>query len=83
LLRNFFWSATQEGFLLAGGLVQLVMLSQQYEEWDVNGMAVDAGLSLVSRVQVPSSFYQAREMSGKPWSPAGAELLTFKLSESE
>lgn len=78
LLLNFFLSVAQHGFLLDSGFVQLVMLKAQYEEWDVNGMASSAGLRLVSRVELPSDFYQAREMSGKPWTPADPELLTFQ-----
>lgn len=77
LLRNFFFSVQKEGFLVRGGIIQLVMLATQYEEWDVAGMAADAGLELVSRVSLPGTFYQSREMSGKPWTPQGAELLNF------
>jgi len=77
LLRNFFYSATKEGFVIEGGVIQLVMLCSQFEEWDVAGMAAEAGLELLSRVQLPSTFYQSREMSGKPWTPQGAELLNF------
>lgn len=77
LLREFFVSA-MNGVVLEGGLIQLVMLSSQYEDWDVNGMANDVGMKLTSRVQLPPNFYQPREMSGKPWAPSGAELLTFE-----
>lgn len=77
LLREFFASA-MNGVVLEGGLIQLVMLSSQYEDWDVNGMANDVGMKLTSRVQLPPNFYQPREMSGKPWAPSGAELLTFE-----
>ncbi|CAJ1343479.1 unnamed protein product [Effrenium voratum] len=80
LLRDFFTSVTSGGFLLEGGLIQLVMLSSQYEDWDVNGVASDAQLRLTSRVALPGSFYQPREMSGKAWTPAGAELLTFEAA---
>ncbi|CAK9031656.1 unnamed protein product [Durusdinium trenchii] len=79
LLRDFFKSA-QDGMLLEGGLIQLIMLSSQYEDWDVNGMANDVGFRLTSRVQMPPSFYQPREMSGKAWTPSGAELLTFEAA---
>ena len=77
LLRDFFLSVL-DGVLLEGGLIQLVMLSSQYEDWDVNGMANDVGMKLTSRVELPRNFYQPREMSGKPWVPSGAELLTFQ-----
>eukprot|EP00434_Breviolum_minutum_P018537 symbB.v1.2.016350.t1/scaffold1222.1/size194531/24 len=80
LLRDFFTSA-MNGVVLPGGLIQLVMLSSQYEDWDVNGMANDVGLKLSSRVQLPPTFYQPREMSGKPWTPPGAELLTFEVGD--
>jgi len=80
LLREFFTSVIRDGVLLEGGNIQLVMLCAQYEEWDVNGMATDVGLVLISRVALPTSFYQAREMSGKPWTPPGAELLTFQVA---
>lgn len=77
LLRDFFVS-TMNGVLLEGGLIQVIMLSSQYDDWDVNGMANDVGIKLTSRVQLPAAFYQPREMSGKPWTPSGAELLTFE-----
>eukprot|EP00439_Symbiodinium_sp_Y106_P032602 s15_g3.t3 len=79
LLRDFFLSVIRDGILLDGGNIQLVMLSAQYQEWDVNGISTDVGLELISRVALPTDFYQAREMSGKPWVPPGAELLTFRL----
>lgn len=81
LLREFFFSALRDGFLAEGGYVQLVMLGTQFEEWDVNGVASEAGLVLLSRAQVPSRFFQSREMSGKPWTPAGGELLTFQVCQ--
>eukprot|EP00913_Durusdinium_trenchii_P002685 g2484.t1 len=43
-------------------------------------MANDVGFRLTSRVQMPPSFYQPREMSGKAWTPSGAELLTFEAA---
>eukprot|EP00927_Polykrikos_kofoidii_P010382 TRINITY_DN14387_c0_g1_i1.p1 TRINITY_DN14387_c0_g1~~TRINITY_DN14387_c0_g1_i1.p1 ORF type:complete len:709 (-),score=116.02 TRINITY_DN14387_c0_g1_i1:168-2294(-) len=79
LLRNFFRSVRDHGFLSVGGEVQLVMLSVQYEEWDVACMAADAGFVLKARAQLPPDFYQSREMSGKPWTPQGAELLCFEV----
>lgn len=79
LLQGFFRSVAEGGFLLPGGLVQMVMLSSQYEEWDVANMAADSGFVLLARAQLPHDFYQSREMSGKPWSPTGAELLNFGL----
>lgn len=78
LLRELFYSARQHGFLCEGGVVQLVMLGTQYEEWDVAGMAADAGFALKARASLPRDFYQAREMSGKPWVPQGGELLCFQ-----
>lgn len=81
LLRGFFDSVLQQGLLVEGGLVQLIMLGPQYEEWDVAGMAAAAGLELAGRAKLPSQFYQAREMSGKPWKPVGAELLCFVAAQ--
>lgn len=79
LLRNFFLSCRQHGFLLPKGQIQLIMLSSQYEEWDIACMAADAGMYLAARAEMPVDFYQAREVSGKPWVPIGAELLCFRV----
>merc|ERR1711971_629302 len=80
LLRNFFRSCQDHCFMVEGCVIQLVMLQSQYEEWDVAGMAADAGMYLKSRAQLPTDFYQSREMSGKPWTPKDAELLNFVLN---
>eukprot|EP00401_Gymnodinium_catenatum_P073738 CAMPEP_0117586966 /NCGR_PEP_ID=MMETSP0784-20121206/69019_1 /TAXON_ID=39447 /ORGANISM="" /LENGTH=603 /DNA_ID=CAMNT_0005388133 /DNA_START=15 /DNA_END=1826 /DNA_ORIENTATION=+ len=81
LLRDFFRSVRRDGFLMRGGVIQLVMLGTQYEEWDVAGMAADAGMALQARASLPTNFYQSREMSGKPWTPQGAELLNFIVAD--
>eukprot|EP00929_Paragymnodinium_shiwhaense_P055111 TRINITY_DN27643_c0_g1_i1.p1 TRINITY_DN27643_c0_g1~~TRINITY_DN27643_c0_g1_i1.p1 ORF type:complete len:620 (-),score=150.30 TRINITY_DN27643_c0_g1_i1:315-2174(-) len=79
LLRNFFLSARQHAFLLPGGMIQLILLGTQYEEWDVACMAADAGMYLADRVELPDDFYTPREVSGKSWSPIGAELMNFRV----
>jgi len=86
LVRAFFRNAAPGAGLVApGGVVQLLILGSQYEDWDIAGCAADAGLVLWSRAVVPSTFYQTREVSGRAWDfGQSGELLCFRAaSEGE
>eukprot|EP00746_Dinoflagellata_sp_MGD_P127733 gnl/MRDRNA2_/MRDRNA2_62232_c0_seq1.p1 gnl/MRDRNA2_/MRDRNA2_62232_c0~~gnl/MRDRNA2_/MRDRNA2_62232_c0_seq1.p1 ORF type:complete len:626 (-),score=135.12 gnl/MRDRNA2_/MRDRNA2_62232_c0_seq1:77-1849(-) len=77
LLRGYFRSVAETGLLADQGVVQLLMLQNQYAEWDTACMALEHGFELFSRVALPKGFYQSREMSGKPWTPEGGEMYIF------
>lgn len=80
LVHGFFRSALPGGGLVAPhGVLQLLLLEGQYEEWDVAGAASDVGLVLTGRVAMPENFYQPRDTSGQRWKVRErAELLCFK-----
>lgn len=77
LIMMFFQSVANDGVMLEGGIVQLVLFNNQFEEWDVASIAASAGFALHSRAEVPPDFYQAREVSGRKVALTGAELLCF------
>lgn len=77
LLRGYFRSVAETGLLAEHGVVELLMLQNQYAEWDTACMGLEHGFELFSRVALPKGFYQSREMSGKPWTPEGGEMYIF------
>eukprot|EP00746_Dinoflagellata_sp_MGD_P127734 gnl/MRDRNA2_/MRDRNA2_62232_c0_seq2.p1 gnl/MRDRNA2_/MRDRNA2_62232_c0~~gnl/MRDRNA2_/MRDRNA2_62232_c0_seq2.p1 ORF type:complete len:832 (-),score=197.36 gnl/MRDRNA2_/MRDRNA2_62232_c0_seq2:52-2466(-) len=83
LLRGFFRSIASNGLLTPDGAVELLMLKNQYAEWDTACMALEYGFELYSRVALPDGFYQSREMSGKPWKPQGGEMYIFSNGPNE
>merc|ERR1719327_1085427 len=46
LLRSFFRSVNEAELLAPGGTVQLLLLSNQYAEWDTACMGLEAGFEL-------------------------------------
>lgn len=83
LVHGFFRSAQPGSRLVSPhGVLQLLLLENQYEEWDVAGAASATGLVLVGRVAMPQNFYQSRDVSGQRWIiREPAELLCFKRSD--
>jgi len=68
LLQKFFRSASSERVLLPNGLVQLVMLKNQFREWDVVHLAEEAGFDLraVADFNFVHIAYQPRDVTGNP-----------------
>jgi len=84
LIREFFGSVKRSGVLTSGGIVQLVMLESQFNEWDIYQVSKEAGFKLEYCVEMNyPEFrpYRSRDLLGKKFDPKNARLLVFKSQD--
>eukprot|EP00485_Elphidium_margaritaceum_P013116 CAMPEP_0202694576 /NCGR_PEP_ID=MMETSP1385-20130828/8401_1 /ASSEMBLY_ACC=CAM_ASM_000861 /TAXON_ID=933848 /ORGANISM="Elphidium margaritaceum" /LENGTH=697 /DNA_ID=CAMNT_0049350445 /DNA_START=418 /DNA_END=2511 /DNA_ORIENTATION=+ len=86
LIQGFFYelNRNREKLLYAMSQVQMIILDNQFKEWDIANIAKENGWTLrwrccVNFASLPP--YQPRELSGKAWSPKDARLLVFLWDE--
>jgi len=87
LIQGFFQEIRQnrEKLLYPLAQIQMIVLDNQFKEWDITNIAKENGWTLKWRccVNFPAlPQYQPRELSGKAWNPKLARLLVF-LWDSE
>lgn len=81
LVKDFFTNIIEDKVLRPGGLVQLVMLEGQFQDWDVFQVSRDAGFKLEYAVYVDFTKFQPyrpRDLLGKAFSPKDVLLIIFK-----
>lgn len=74
----------RESLLYPLSQIQMIVLDNQFKEWDVANIAKENGWTLKWRCCINFSSlpqYQPRELSGKAWNPKTARLLVFLWDE--
>eukprot|EP01083_Nonionella_stella_P063385 164717_1 len=82
LIQGFFYEIRMRRSELLYPLsqIQMIVLDNQFKEWDVANIAKENGWTLKWRCSINFSSlpqYQPRELSGKAWNPKTARLLVF------
>lgn len=82
LIQGFFHEirARRSELLYPLSQIQMIVLDNQFKEWDIANIAKENGWTLKWRCCINFSSlpqYQPRELSGKAWNPKTARLLVF------
>jgi len=82
LVKKFLTSAIKPRCLAKNGLVQLIMLENQFTEWDILHIAEEVGLCLraIGFMNFTSLPYQARDVTGKRIRSAAMHDKTLYIS---